>query len=60
MINPFIVAAEELDKVTSFTEFIDWFLWVPVYMEVMIVFGLIGLLAVIYMFIAALFSDKHY
>jgi len=58
--NPFTDAAEELTKVESFSDLIDWFLWLPGYMEALVVFGVIGLLAVIYIFIVAIFVDKHY
>ncbi len=59
--NPFVTAAEGLvNGVHSFSDLIDWFLWIPVYMEVLVVFGVIGLLALIYIFIVAIFVDKHY
>lgn len=58
--NPFAKAAEGLTYVHSFGDLIDWFLWIPLYMEIIVVFGVIGLLAVLYMFIVALFVDKHY
>lgn len=58
--NPFTEAGEGLTRVSSFSDLIDWFLWIPVYMEIIVCFGVIGLFAIFYMFIVAFFSDKHY
>jgi len=58
--NPFVDAGEELTKVSSFSDLIDWFLWLPGYMEAIVIFGVIGLLAVLYIFVVAIFVDKHY
>ena len=58
--SPFTIAFEALLEIRSFGDFIDWFLWIPFYMELIVGFGIIGVLAVLYIFIVAIFVDKHY
>lgn len=55
------IAFEALaNKVHSPSDFIDWFLWIPLYMRIFVGAGTIGVIAVLYIFIVAAFTDKHY
>lgn len=50
---------EAMFNIRSFSDFLDWFSWLETHYQVMAGIIILGLLAVVYIFIVAIFTDNE-